>query len=337
MKRMQDLKLPPSPRNYEIWYTYSCGINPHLNRAVDEILSRNGGLTDCDLEQIHDSFFSQLKAADGADQIGARVAGEIGDVVALLTEALNLSMRFRSRLSGAEQKLDIALDVTSVRTIIESLARSTHEICENNQTLQTKLSASLDEITHLRRDLDTIRAESLSDPLTGLGNRKFFDKTVRKNVALARELGAPMSLLMFDIDNFKSFNDNYGHLTGDQVLRLVAGTLKQNIALRDIATRYGGEEFAVVLPSTTIDQAILTADKIRCAVMARELKKKSTGEILGRITMSVGVAMLRHGDDPYSLIDRADGCLYAAKRAGRNRVVHEGNYEYIGTPPARVA
>ncbi len=95
-------------------------------------------------------------------------------------------------------------------------------------------------------------------------------------------------------------------------------SLKQTIKGQDITARYGGEEFAVVLPNTALRQALTVADNIRRAVMSKQLKKKSTGEILGRVTISVGVSMLQPGDDRDRLIERADACLYAAKRNGRN-------------------
>ncbi len=133
---------------------------------------------------------------------------------------------------------------------------------------------------------------------------------------------------MFDIDHFKSFNDNYGHLTGDQVLRLVGTSLKQIIKGEEIAARYGGEEFVVVLPATPLLKALSIADHIRRMVMGKELKKKSTGEMLGRVTISVGASLLRAEDDVDSLIERADACLYAAKRNGRNRIICETDKEY---------
>ncbi len=133
---------------------------------------------------------------------------------------------------------------------------------------------------------------------------------------------------MFDIDHFKSFNDNYGHLTGDQVLRLVGMSLKQIIKGEEIAARYGGEEFVVVLPATPLLKALGIADNIRRMVMGKELKKKSTGEMLGRVTISVGASLLRAEDDVDSLIERADACLYAAKRNGRNRIICETDKEY---------
>jgi len=146
-------------------------------------------------------------------------------------------------------------------------------------------------------------------------------------VAEATTKREPLSLLMTDIDHFKTFNDNYGHQTGDQVLRLVAMAVKNNTKGQDIAARYGGEEFAVVLPNTVMRSAATVADHIRRAVMTKQLMKRSTHEQLGRITISIGVATLRDGDTAQSLIGRADACLYAAKRNGRNRVICEADAE----------
>ena len=132
--------------------------------------------------------------------------------------------------------------------------------------------------------------------------------------------GEPCALIMADIDHFKRFNDTYGHQTGDQVLRLVAIGLKQNVKGQDIACRYGGEEFGVILPKTSLKQAAVVAEHIRQAVMAKELVKRSTGENLGRVTISLGVAAWSRGDQPADILARADAALYAAKRGGRNLV-----------------
>ncbi len=217
------------------------------------------------------------------------------------------------------------------------LVKSTRDMRETNKALEERLTLSKTEISNLQQSLEAIRAESLTDPLTGLGNRKYFDRSIDMAVQNALATGEPLSLLMFDIDHFKSFNDSYGHLTGDQVLRLVGMSLKQTIKGQDITARYGGEEFAVVLPNTALRQALTVADHIRRAVMSKELKKKSTGEILGRVTISVGVSMLKPGDDTDSLIERADACLYAAKRNGRNRVICEADPEYAAEARSQVA
>ncbi|MGA8799044.1 MAG: GGDEF domain-containing protein, partial [Pseudolabrys sp.] len=139
---------------------------------------------------------------------------------------------------------------------------------------------------------------------------------MEKAIAEALETNEAMSLMLTDIDHFKTFNDNFGHLTGDQVLRLVAMSVKHNVKGKDTTARYGGEEFAVILPNTILRAAVTVAEHIRRVVMAKELMKRSTGEHLGRMTISIGVATLRKGDTGQSLIERADTCLYAAKRHG---------------------
>jgi diguanylate cyclase len=155
-----------------------------------------------------------------------------------------------------------------------------------------------------------------------------------KAIADAAEKIEPLSLLLTDIDHFKAFNDSFGHLTGDQVLRLVAMSVKHNVKGKDTAARYGGEEFAVVLPNTNLRSVTTVADHIRRVVMAKELMKRSTGEQLGRVTISIGVATLRKDDTAQSLIERADACLYAAKRNGRNRVMCETDPEVASAETA---
>jgi diguanylate cyclase len=335
--QIRSLRQTAIPRNYEIWYVYATGYNAPLNKIINETLARNGKLTEADLEQIYDTYLSHIKTTDRIDKVGARVIGEIDDVVDVLSEALGMTRSYDASLSDAAKELLLAKKADQIKSIIESLLHSTSEMRETNKTLEDRLILAKNEISNLQQSLEAIRAESLTDPLTGLGNRKYFDRMIDMAVQSALASGEPLSLLLFDIDHFKSFNDSYGHLTGDQVLRLVGLSLKQTIKGQDITARYGGEEFAVVLPNTALRQALTVADHIRRAVMAKELKKKSTGEILGRVTISVGVSMLKQGDDTDTLIDRADSCLYAAKRNGRNRVICEVDPEYAIETHNRVA
>jgi diguanylate cyclase len=335
--QIRSLRQTAIPRNYEIWYVYATGYNAPLNKIINETLARSGKLTEADLEQIYETYLSHIKTTDRIDKVGARVIGEIDDVMKLLDEALGMSAVYDASLSGATERLATAKSRDQVEAIVETLIRATREMRETNKALEDRLTLSKNEISNLQQSLEAIRAESLTDPLTGLGNRKYFDRMIGMALQEALATGEPLSLLLFDIDHFKSFNDSYGHLTGDQVLRLVGLSLKQTIKGQDITARYGGEEFAVVLPHTALRQALTVADHIRRAVMAKELKKKSTGEILGRVTISVGVSMLKPGDDTYSLIERADACLYAAKRNGRNRVICEADPEYVAETRSQVA
>jgi diguanylate cyclase len=319
--QIRALRQAATPRNYEVWYTYATGYNPQLNQIINDLLSQNGKVTEAEIEQIYETQFSPTRQMQQLDQVGSQVKGEIEQVMAMIEAAAGSATSYTESLAGVTEKLGDTKDREGLRTIVESLVRTAKDMEISNQALEARLNASKQEINQLQQNLETVRHESLTDPLTTLANRKFFDLALEKALADAATKREPLSLMMTDIDHFKTFNDSFGHQTGDQVLRLVAMSVKNNVKGQDIAARYGGEEFAVVLPNTVLRSATTVADHIRRAVMTKQLMKRSTHEQLGRITISIGVATSREGDTAQSLIGRADACLYAAKRAGRNRVM----------------
>ncbi len=331
--QIRALRQPASPRHFEVWYTYATGYNPSLNQTINETLARNGTLTEADVEQIYETYVSANRFTDRIDRVGSQVMDEIEQVMAMIGAAAGTASSYTQNLASVSQSLGSGADDSTMRAILESLVQTTKEMQQNNQALEARLSASKQEINQLQEHLEVVRSESLTDPLTTLANRKSFDEALLRAMSDARTKREHLSLVMTDIDHFKRFNDTYGHLTGDQVLRLVAMSVKQNVKGQDIAARYGGEEFVVVLPNTVLRSAITVADHIRRAVMTKELMKRSTGEHLGRVTISLGVAALRPDDTPATLIERADTCLYAAKRAGRNKVVSEADPE-VAVPAA---
>jgi diguanylate cyclase len=336
--QMKALRQPAFPRNYEVWYAYATGYNPSLNQSINETLTRNGGtLNASDIDQIYETYLSPTRLSDRLENVGSQIVEEIDQVMAMLDAAVGSTAQYSENLAHATKGLGNTNDREGLRSIVESLARATRDMAEHNGRLETSLKASKQEIHQLHANLEAARNESLTDPLTSLANRKYFDLALDKWIAQTGTTNEPLALLLADIDHFKTFNDTYGHLTGDQVLRLVAMALKQNVKGQDIAARYGGEEFAIILPNTTLRAALTVADHVRRAVMTKELMKRSTGEHLGRITVSVGVATLRKDEIASSLIERADNALYAAKRFGRNRVMCETDPEVGSVSPAKVA
>ena len=334
--QIKALRQPATPRNFEVWYAYATGYHPSLNETINEILSRSGRLTEADIEKIYETYLSPTRLGDRIGKVGDRVMDEIEQVMAMVDVAVGSATNYSESLAGVSLNIPSA-DREGLRGIVESLVQTTKEMESVNHTLEERLSASKREINQLQENLEVVRNESLTDPLTQLYNRKYFDESLAQAIEDAHKKNEPLSLIMTDIDHFKTFNDTYGHLTGDQVLRLVALSVKQNVKGQDIAARYGGEEFAIILPNTVLRAAVTVADHIRRAVMSKELMKRSTGEHLGRITISIGVATLRRGDTTQSLIGRADSCLYAAKRAGRNRVICETDPELASGQTAAVA
>jgi diguanylate cyclase len=337
--QIRALSQPATPRIFEIWYNYATGYNPTLNQTINETLAQKGAISEADLNQLYDSFIAVARVGDRIENVGSRVLDEIKQVLDMIDSASGSANTYSASLADATEELAGANDGETMRAVIARLLEGAKDMELNNRKLESRLSASGQEIQQLQKNLETVRNESFTDPLTKLWNRKFFDTALANAIAVASQKSRPMSLLMSDIDSFKSFNDKYGHLTGDQVLRLVAQSMKQNVKGQDVAARYGGEEFVIALPNTALEPAVTVAEHIRGAVMTKELMKRSSGERLGRVTISIGVATLRPGDTAQSLIERADNCLYAAKRNGRNRVICETDPEARGdvTLSARVA
>lgn len=335
--QIRALRQPAYPRNYELWYTYATGYNQSLNQTVNETLARSGTLSAIDLDQIYETYLSPVKMTDRIDNVGGQIMEEIEQVMSTIDTAVGSATHYTESLATATQRLGSAKDREGLRAIVENLVRATKDMERTNNALEQSLKASKQEISQLQQNLEAVRHESLTDPLTSLANRKYFDQALDKAIASSIASGSPLALMLTDIDHFKVFNDTFGHLTGDQVLRLVALSVKQNVKGQDIAARYGGEEFAIVLPDTTLRAAVTVADHIRRAVMTKELMKRSTGEHLGRVTVSIGVAILHKGETVQSLIERADACLYAAKRCGRNRVMCETDPEVVSVATPQVA
>ncbi|WP_244574465.1 GGDEF domain-containing protein [Cohaesibacter sp. ES.047] len=312
--------MPAYPRNYEIWYTYAAGFNRGLNKAINDILRAHGTITPGQLDTIYSEHLAPNRLNDRIEEVGGKISTELRSIVREVEEYVSTASNYGDALVGASKNLSMTEDRQVIRQIVSELINETKDVEEQNRALSEQLATSQAQVVELRETLDTIRYESLTDDLTTLANRKHFDRSLQQAMEEAEHTGDPLTLLMTDIDHFKKFNDTFGHQTGDQVLRLVAIAVKQNVKGQDIPCRYGGEEFAVILPKTNLRQALAVAENIRKAVMAKELIKRSTGENLGRITISIGCSSYAPGDSIQEVIERADQCLYAAKRSGRNLV-----------------
>jgi two-component system, sensor histidine kinase LadS len=163
--------------------------------------------------------------------------------------------------------------------------------------------------------VDELQRESVTDPLTKLANRRFFDQRLETEFARTQRGEGPLGLLMLDIDHFKSFNDRYGHAAGDEVLRIVARALKDSVRRNDLVCRYGGEEFAVLLPGAGVHEAAQLGEALRRTIEQRQFSR-------GPITVSIGAASTTdpNNRNPQLLFGKADDALYRAKAQGRNRV-----------------
>jgi diguanylate cyclase (GGDEF)-like protein len=178
-------------------------------------------------------------------------------------------------------------------------------------------------LVEVRKTESTLRRQALRDPLTGLFNRRFFDAGLTQEIIRSRRSGDPASLLILDIDNFKRYNDEYGHEAGDAVLRAIGQLLQTQVRGGDVACRFGGEEFVILMPNAPLESAKERGNQILEAI--RGLEVPHQGHLLRSVTASLGVAEFpTHASDAEGILDAADNALYTAKRAGRDRMVVSG-------------
>lgn len=164
---------------------------------------------------------------------------------------------------------------------------------------------------------ETLEVAALTDSLTGMQNRRFFDDALREYIQEFRKIEKPLGLMVLDLDHFKAVNDTHGHDVGDEVLRAVAGCLREMTRYHDVVARLGGEEFAIVAPNMSEHLLVKLAERIRKAVSGLVIV---TGNVRLRVTVSIGLAMWDGSEDAETLYRRADRQLYEAKKQGRNRV-----------------
>lgn len=317
---LEAYEIPSNPDYFRLMYDYVSGRDPVVTRQLGDAASESNVrfrrvATDLLLHHYGEGRTLNLLSETG---------GALGDIVnrsmGQLSDAGAEAKDFGSELGGFADDLGEASATLSVGTLVEQMVTSTRRMQAKCAKLETDLNQSSNEIQNLRSKLDETRAEALTDKLTGISNRAGFDKALGTVMVEARDEADPMSLVMCDIDHFKNFNDNYGHQVGDQVLRLVGGILRSMLKGQDIPCRYGGEEFALILPRTQLQGASKVAEAIREAIERKRIVRRSTGEVISRVTMSFGVAELQPGEAGSDLIERADTALYRAKKEGRNRV-----------------
>jgi len=211
--------------------------------------------------------------------------------------------------------------VVKTRDEMEALAETFNEMAREIQSHTRHLEETIRKRTRELEEANKKLTElATTDGLTGLYNYRFFEDTIRMEVKRAQRQELPLSLLMIDLDHFKVYNDTHGHQMGDEVLKTVARIMKYRLRSTDFPCRYGGEEFAIILPATGFGEAMKIAEELRGLVEAHPFPGGEK-QPEGRLTISIGVATYpQHAEDEISLVRAADMALYRAKQRGRNRV-----------------
>lgn len=321
LDKMNEIGVPANPHNFTIWFHYFSGTYPDLKRTLDILLGNQQAFTETRNSEIFQKFFTLDQESATLHDATTRMESELARVMSTLDGAdedlssLNMSLRdFSDQVSKTDDKSEILALTTKMNTHVA-------QVLEGRAAVEDELKNSLREISELKDDLERMRREALTDGLTGIANRKLFDLELRKSSMNAMANGEELALLMLDVDHFDRFNEHYGHQVGDQVLKLVAVTISECIKGQDTAARYGGDEFSVILPRTNLENAQRLAEHICKRVSSKNVVNRSTGERLGKITMSVGVALFEYGEPVSQLLVRADRTLQEAMKNGYNQVL----------------
>ncbi len=320
LERIKREKLPATPDIYKLWYVYYSGQSPEVTRALDILVSNKQEINEDRCYELYNKFLSEERNQEQVKKAGDNVQNTIHSVSAAVKDVKSATFAYSGKLGNISAEIEHVEDADALKGIMTRMVTDTKDMLHHNQKLEERLDESSVVLEELKRDLENVRKEALTDGLTGLSNRKAFDSELVRIAAEADQSEGVFSLLMVDIDHFKSFNDNFGHQIGDQVLRLVARTLTDGVKGRDVTARYGGEEFAIVLPETPLKAAVIVGNALRRAVASKDVVNRNSGEKLGSITMSVGAAEYAGNEDVAELISRADAALYTAKHNGRNQV-----------------
>ena len=311
-------KIPPSPMNFRIGYDYVSGNNETLVKALDELVTQPEQESQKNLWALYRKFFVQDEKA--LEMMRQELRRVILNVQGEFERSGGNLSSYATTLGRFADILDTSMPPELMETEVKKVINDTRAAEKAQRHLELQVDTLLTEVESLRKELFQIKEESLTDCLTGIPNRKAFETALEQIIHSTREQKSSFCVLLADIDHFKQFNDTYGHLVGDKVLRFVAATLKRCLKGRDTAARYGGEEFAIILPGTDLVGGFSVAEQIRAAVSSGKLIDKENESTYGKITISIGVAQFRMSDMPNTLIQRADEGLYLAKDLGRDRV-----------------
>jgi diguanylate cyclase len=306
--------IAPTPVNYSVIYLYISNENKMLSAAIDKTLKQGKLITTdfiADLFKRYVSFTQQIENT---------VLAPFEQTLSITLDQINKQVSNEDKAANNMQKLDRILaqskSNTSMDNIVSYLFNTINNTKVQHEDLSQKLTTTQQEINQLKEKLLSSRQEALVDSLTGLLNRRGCDEKLED-----LDPTEIHSSLIIDIDHFKKVNDTFGHFIGDKVIQRIAKTIQGHISEQDIAVRFGGEEFMVVMANTPINEATNIAEKIRISVSKMKLKQRDTNTYLPPISVSIGIAQNEKNSKWATLFEQADSALYQAKSSGRNRCI----------------
>ncbi len=314
------LSVAPAPVYYTLFYNYVAGKSVRLNKEVDTLIKEQGALDREDAIALFQRFFD-VGGETLIEDIRAELVNMVAQVVGAMVDIAGKTSLTNNAVADHVDRLANTKKPSEVIAAATAILSETRSFVTESRQFEAELLSSVEEMHRLKQELTNAKREASIDGLTGLYNRRAFDRRLNELIATADGLEESFCLLFLDIDHFKQVNDTHGHMVGDKVLSEFGRQIARLTRRSDFLARYGGEEFAILLRTTPITSAFTVAENIRSTLQLVRLRRSSSGESLGAVTVSVGVACFRFDESAEDLIGRCDKALYRAKNLGRNRTV----------------
>ncbi|RKF13319.1 GGDEF domain-containing protein [Alginatibacterium sediminis] len=319
---MMKHQIPTTPKNYALWYSYVEGNRPKLNQAIETLESSNSVISPSIQEGLFESHISEPLSVDH-ETTRINLEAMVQELSSSMLDTNTDTTQFQNKINENFAKLDRIesdpMPIEQVMALVRDFVSQAHQIQQSTSFFSDNLQQAQKEIAQLKQKLETTTVDALHDSLTGILNRRAFDKDLNNYYQIGHD---KLCMILIDIDHFKAFNDEYGHLLGDQVLKAVARRLNDSVREQVRLYRFGGEEFAILVPNSTLRSARHLAESMRRAVEKLSLRDRRKNRNIDNITASFGVAAFDHKTkSPKDLIAEADKQLYEAKNLGRNRVM----------------
>ena len=312
---MVEREIPSTPNNYALWYAHVTEDYPELSDCLLEYFPAPGSYDAAKSDALFFEHFIKHKLPE-TSEAQASVAALLAQLFGVVNKTADGTQEYGDSLQKAMATLQSSSDQEEIHATLSQVLEQT-QVAENlNREFQSELSQARQEVEALKEALEASRKDALIDELTQIDNRRAFDQTIEQSL---RNSPDATVLLLLDLDHFKRCNDTYGHVMGDKVLECMGQLLARARNDKVHVARYGGEEFAVIV-NDSLDAAVALAEHIRTKVSNIRITQAGGANTLDTLSVSVGVARAKPGENARSLKERADAALYQAKGDGRNCV-----------------
>lgn len=311
-------EIAATPSNYSLFFRYMQGTEQDLIASIDTYMQSGIAFDEVILNELKDEF-PDPEITKEVEKKQSSVSKVISEMFLKISDFSGESNKLSESIKKNASQLSESSSVEDITSVVSSILEDAEQFEEYNTNFQSEIDEITKELSDLKKEYAEMKTVSLTDELTQIANRRALDEKLKESLELYQNNKLPtLSLCMVDIDHFKQFNDSFGHLTGDKVLKYVAQRLKQMVTENDFVSRFGGEEFLLLLPDRQLSEAARLATEINHYFNSTNLT--GSKQNLGKITVSIGVAEYRNSESSEEFIERADRALYAAKEDGRNQV-----------------